>query len=66
MQGLAAKRKIPAMKYYKYNGKIFWSHNKETLVRRLFHPTLNNWGELKIHKMDQLKKLLIVIKRGGK
>lgn len=52
------------MKYYLYCGKIYRSHNKETLIRRLFHPTLNNWGELKIHKMDELKKLLKPINKG--
>jgi hypothetical protein len=46
------------MKYYEYQGKVYASHNKEALVRRLFVPTIGPWGEKKIRRIDEKKALI--------
>ena len=43
------------MKYYEYEGKVYVSHNKEALVRRLFAPTIGPWGDKKIRRIDEKK-----------
>jgi predicted RNA-binding Zn-ribbon protein involved in translation (DUF1610 family) len=44
-----------SMKYYSYQGKVYKSHNKEALCRRLFVKTIGPWGEKKIRNLDEKK-----------
>jgi hypothetical protein len=50
------------MKYYRYEGKIYRSHNRATLARRLFPRKVNNWGEFKIPQLTKKINSIKVLK----
>lgn len=50
------------MKYYEYEGKIYKSHSKKVLCRRLFSEKLR-YGESRVHNFRQKAKLLKKVKK---